>query len=1179
MAVDLTRFINEPEEPTNNNPLFTDLVSQPQELTPEETYTVAPEPKLAPVVDTYTPSKLGYNYSLTDLEKDPEFAMRAERFLQGVGRNENIFEYLRDENFSLSSAFVRSTEVGDWTEEEKLDYIYLRDKFNNANLKGFKERFNLVKDMSVDILADPLNILAGLFAIPTGGASLATRGALGTAAQAGVKKLTASQLSKRAALKQAKAVRAAKQTALFGAAEGMAWAGPHEFFLQDIDVDLGIRDEYDLGSIAGMTVAGGLVGGIAGGAIGGGLGLYGNRYLTKEFKHTNENLIDNVASSQTRKEVVEDSRIDLGLSTSGPTLNKVMANTLGKPTTWFNSYVDKSPTLKEFLKKLRYDYDTTLTSQGEKGVKEKSFGLFMGETIGKYQYALSKSLNVLYRTGWRARLDKKQNDTLAKLLRDDTLDIDNIDSLKGQVDPSVIQAYKGVRETLDTAFKDASQAGLFGPFVKFTKGYFPRLFKYEVLEMKKDKMIGLLVRSGHADPINELPTEQFIDELTDEVRKGVLRDAKSVDQKVFGKNFLEDAGVESGLLKDATPEQLLEAQTLKATQIVDDMLEYRWTPFELRQKGQRTNATGFLQERRFRNIKDEDLAEFLEDDVQQILETYFTNTGQAIARAKYFGKTLKEFEDNTIKPMIKELVESGMSKSDADKIAKQARKTHGRVTGIETDAGSFLKKEGWARSMADWGKLSQQMAHLPFATLSSVTEPLLLLSRAGLKDSPAVLKDIASSIVKEGNSVLDRSIKGIQRGVFGKKTKGIKDIGIQKEGESIFKTVDDDVWGELYKTGLALEQAVQERIEGLAGEGMYGKWAKRGQAAFFKVNLLTQWTKAVQLAAFTTGKRLIKTNAQRLSEGGLSQSNTKYLTQQLNDLGIDADEAVAWYRGSLKNGKFDDALAKAQDFYEDAYTSGANRFTKEIILNPSTAEANRPLWFSTPAAQLLVQFAGYPTVFNNTILKRFSNEAVNSPMQSIPKVLPTVLLMSAVAHIGNTIRSNGENLKDYETGLAKDNGQLIAESVRRWGGFGPFDYQSRWSNEYDRNVGAYTATLKAFAGPLPQDAIDGILYRKNIPEILVTNVPGYSALDLVLGEGTKKALRSAARGSSPATKSTAGLGSYSRGGIVLNVPNVKDEPDEMISRVTKEPFNATSESVQDVEDRALEGQLKELGLK
>ena len=1182
MTIDLTRFIDEPEESTNDNPLFADLVSEPYGLTPEQTYTVAPEPKLAPVVETSTPSNLNYNYSLTDLEKDPEFAKRAERFLQGVGRNENIFEYLRDENFSLSAAFVRSIEVGDWTEEEKQDYAYLRDKFNNANLKGFKERFNLVKDLSVDILTDPLNILAGIFAIPTGGGSLATRGALQGASQAAVKKLTASQLSKRAALKQAKAVKAAKQTALYGSVEGMAWAGPHEYFLQDIDVDLGMRDEYDLSSIAGMTVAGGAFGGLIGGAVGGGLGLYGNRYLTKEFKHTNENLIDNVASSQTRKEVVEDSKLETVLASSKNKLNVFIANSFGKPTTWFQGYVDKSPKLKQFLKDLRYDYDTTLTSQGEEGVKRQSFGLFMGETIGKYQYGLAKSLNVLYRVGWRARLDPKQNKQLVKMLQDKTLTLDSIDKVASNYDSALVTAYKGIRETLDKAFDDATAYDLFGPNVRKTAGYFPRLFKYDVLEKNKAEFKDIVVKSGHADILDEPQMFQFIEEGTDEIKKGILRDAKDIDQEIFGRNFVSEAtGGKVRKLKDATPEQIADAKVLKADAIVENMLEYRWTPFELRSKGQKNNAKGFLQERVFRNIKDEDISKFLEDDAQQILETYFTNTGQAIARSKYFGRTMLEFEEKTLKPMRKELEASGMTRDEAEKVIVKVRDTHRKVTGLEQYSQSTLKKNKWARGMADWGKLSQQMAHLPFATLSSVTEPLLLLSRAGLKDSPGVIKDIASALVKEGNSILDRSFKGIQRGVFGKKTTGVKDIGVpsQKKGASIFDTMDDDTWGELYKTGLALEQAVQERIEGLAGEGMYGSWAKNGQAAFFKVNLLTQWTKAVQLASFTTGKRLIKKNAQLLSEGGLSKSNKQYLTKQLNGLGVDANEAVTWYKGSLKNGKFDDSLAKAQDFYEGAYTSGANRFTKEIILNPSTAEANRPLWFSHPAAQLLVQFAGYPTVFNNTILKRFSNEAVNSPMQSIPKALPTVLLMTAVAHVGNTIRSNGANLKDYETGLSKDDSELILEGVRRWGGFGPFDYQSRWSNEFDRNVGGYTATLKAFAGPLPQDAIDGILYRKNIPEMIGTNLPGYSAYDLVLGEGTKKSLRSTLRGSSPKEKSTAGLGSYSRGGIVLNVPNVKDEPDEMISRVTKQPFNATSESVQDVEDRALEGQLKGLGLK
>lgn len=58
-----------------------------------------------------------------------------------------------------------------------------------------------------------------------------------------------------------------------------------------------------------------------------------------------------------------------------------------------------------------------------------------------------------------------------------------------------------------------------------------------------------------------------------------------------------------------------------------------------------------------------------------------------------------------------------------------------------------------------------------------------------------------------------------------------------------------------------------------------------------------------------------------------------------------------------------------ETFYSESMLGGANRFTKEIILNPRAAEANRPDWFGRPDAQFLIQFAGYPTVFNNTILK------------------------------------------------------------------------------------------------------------------------------------------------------------------------------------------------------------------
>jgi len=1176
--------------------------------TPEGYDTFVTEPTTEREVNPYdsTPGKT----TLTELRNDPEFAQRASRFLDGVGSNDNIFEYLRDSDYSLSAAAVRSFQTGKWTEEQKQDYAYLRERFNNADIGNWKERFGMIKDIGVDIVTDPFNIAAAIFAIPSGGQSLTANVALKTTAQQAIKQLTKSQLK----------TKAIKDTALFTAAEGAAWGGLHNYFLQDIDMDLGLQDDIDFTNIAATT----LLGGAIGGALGGGItaATYGRGakevakkvdtdvdtvpvtnmpepYQQLEFKFSNEEVIEDVARAKTRKEILEESEIEEALvepleklkakgkkaqSIGTIKLNKFIANTVGKPTTEFLSYIDKSPQLQALLKKFRYDYDVTLTKEGSELVKEKSYGLAVGERTGKYLYGLAKSFNVLDRVGFRARLAKDQQQQLNSLLRDKKVTGTKreaqragnkvwIRDLIGKehngfiVTEDVAVSYggknfdgtEGVRNILDESFNDLNRAGLFRPDTINKGGYFPRLFNYKALKENRERFQKDLIDAGHADPINELD-EVIIKNADNEKIKGVLEDAVGKDENVFGVNFLELAKGD-----------IEYAKQLKASRIVGDMLEERWTPFEIKimMKGKQAgDSAGRLQARRFTNLDDNKIAYVLEDDTQQILEDYFTNSARAIERSNYFGKNILEFESKFLvnKGGIKdELKASGMGENEVEGVLDNLRNMHKRVTGIETDSQSMWKKKGWARNAADWGKLIQQMAHLPLATLSSVTEPFLLLSRAGKSDAPKVISDIGNSIVKEGASVMDRTIKGFQRGVLRQRVKGIKDI-------------DDEAWGELYQTGLALEQAVQERLEGLAGEGLHGSVAKNLQQGFFKVNLLTQWTRAVQLASFTTGKRLIKQNAEKLSKGGLGKRKREYLTKQLGGLGVKADDAVAWYKKSTVNGKWDENIARSQEFYQEQYTSGANRFVKEIILNPSTAEANRPLWFSTPAAQMLIQFAGYPTVFTNTILKRFSYEAVNSPMQSIPKVLPTVILMSSVAHIGNYVRSQGNSLKDYETGRDKDAGELIFESVRRWGGLGFLDYVSRYDNEYERNVGSTTAALKTFAGPLPQDLIDTVLYRKGIPEVLATNLPGYSAYDLMFGEGTKKSLRAAARGTSSKDEEYK-VRQYSKGGIVTNVPNVKDEPDEMINRNTGLPFNATSEAAQDIEDRELKAQMEGLGLR
>ena len=109
------------------------------------------------IEETVTPpSTVKTKKSLTELVNDEEFSMRAERFLEGIESNENIFEYLRDAEYSLSAAATRSFQTGKWTDEQKDDYVYLQNAFRNADLKGFREHFGLVKDLAGDLLLDPL---------------------------------------------------------------------------------------------------------------------------------------------------------------------------------------------------------------------------------------------------------------------------------------------------------------------------------------------------------------------------------------------------------------------------------------------------------------------------------------------------------------------------------------------------------------------------------------------------------------------------------------------------------------------------------------------------------------------------------------------------------------------------------------------------------------------------------------------------------------------------------------------------------------------------------------------------------------------------------------------------------------------------------------------------------------
>ena len=1108
---------------------------------------------------------LSEKYTVAELRDNKTFNTKAERFLEGLGSNEDIFEYLRDSEYSLSSAMVRSLQTGKWTDQQKEDYVYLRDTFRNADLKSTRERLRAAKDITIDIVADPLNLLSVLFAIPTMGGSLATRAGANELVKQGIKRYNVSQLGKAA-------LQGAKRPAIYGAAEGAAWVGPYEYFSQSTDIDLGVRDDVDWNQVGAMTALGGVLGGTVTGALG---GISAAKYFDKQFKYANEQEALDAAkkfvgplneedATKLKNEVEVAETID-NFNIKRSMTERLIAASVGKPTTALLRVAEKSEPTQAFLDVLRYDIRRLLGPRKE-GVKKETFPETRGRLQGFFHYNLENSLNMIWKTGIFAKLDADQNTQLMVLFANP-----KATTFKNKpIDPEVKEAFfgsserMGLRNLLDIAFSKGNEYQMFALNQKVTN-YFPHKISHSKLAANPEGFAEKLIKYKHAEPINELKEQIFVDTTGKQI-KGFGVNQLSVDANLFktktgeGRDFLAEAGVPIrgdktyALLEDATESQLNQARQAKAKAIIDNMLERRWASFEIQSPNQVGNGYGFIKHRVFTNIPDDEMFDYIETDVRLVLQDYLTNVAEGVARTIHFGKTREDFRKKFIQPIREDLLSKKVSREETEKIIERVEDMYGYATGVDIPR----INNPILRGMSDWGRLTQQMAHLPLATISSITEPLLLLARVGVTDSPAAAGEIARALKMETAKTFDRAIKGIQRAA-GKKTRGIKDL-------------EDAEWKELYETGLALEQAVMDRIEGLTGDALTGSVAKNLQNMFFKTNLLTQWTSAVQLASFNVGKKLIRRNIERLykDEEGIVKLNAttkKYLQDQLEDLNVNPQLGLAWHRANIKTGAFDFGKASQADFYTKDIVNGANRFTKEIILNPSAAEANRPLWFGSPAGQLLMQFAGYPTVFNNTILKRFVTDSKDYPLQTTPKILGTTMLMTSVAMMGNYIRSGGKNWEQQEPG------ELVYEGIRRWGGVGFWEYADRLQTNVDLGGGQAASLIKSFAGPLGQDAIDMLIYRKGLAELATTNLPLYSALPKEVRDALKKRGREADKVLLDFLKSEemSKLQGFARGGLV-SVPQAIDEPDERINPYTGEPYNATSASVQDVEDRSLKSQ-------
>tara|TARA_R100001463_G_scaffold97347_1_gene151831 strand:+ start:3382 stop:8385 length:5004 start_codon:yes stop_codon:yes gene_type:complete len=1093
-------------------------------------------------------------YNTNDLDQDQVYQKVGERYLRAIGSNENLYENLRDAKYSIGDAVALAMKSDNWSDQTKADYKYLKTVFDNSNTTGVKHVLQATKDIAIDLVFDLPNLLAVPFIVSTGGAggialSAASRLGATQAFRQSAKKL-ALQFNKNKPMRAVSIgmTEGAYDAGVIGVSNQISdvQTGIREKFSTSEAIGM-----TGVGAVVGGGAAAGLV------KLGDLIARRQLNKFAEETGLRTEDLAD-AKPEQIRKwrEDLRQTDKILGLITGkattpfkefakgSPTIKEFLTNIRYDA---MRRLMDQGP---EEIAKTTFGAAVSKRQAEYILLMQKAMGNLSGK-FGKIDPADEKDILFLLTRD----IDLNNHVKLVNFNKKGLNDYEVIEPViidGRRISDDVMKAAKGINESFNKIYNDGfgletvggtvSKFDLFKNVSQRVANYFPRHWSIDAIKEQRDILENLLVNSRHTDMRLERMTNDGIEDLNlddgvtrytidfdadgkmiedsvakldPEVKKYIDVNEKTIDQKVFGdvinpktnKPFLEryngfeDMALESlkkkynlndlkinvstqkdllRLRPDLKDEFNLEARKFKARVIVQDLINKADPKYKnLQGEMPKLGSNSFMKSRAFDDISDADLQKygFVNTDVQSVLTDYALSMGKTIEKSRYFGRSERQFNTRFIEPILEELDASGI-KYNREELVDNLTKLYKVTAGVEDTVPAYIGKFG--RNAVDTLKVSQQLAHLGFATVSSLTEPLIALSRADLPDT----LNLTKSFVIAGSKFTKKAFV----------TAGDRVANLTGKKTKLFKELNDEDLYDTYQAGLSLENSVMDRIEGMYGEGLQSGTAKKISNWFFNLNGLTPWTQAVQMGAYKFGQQKVLRILNELNDNTnfygvtLSPKMKQRRVDQLAEIGIDSNQALVAYKNNIDaDGVFNEQAFRDSDFFEEQVSPASALFAREIILNPTAAEGSKPIWMSGYWAQLFVQFAGYPTAFNNTVLKGMARSMVRDPVANIPKVMGATTMMTGVAVMTNAIRSEGRSLQQEDT-------KVMAEAVRRWGGFGPYEYIHKYLEGAKYGGRETAAAIKAPLGPIPADLIDSVVTDKSIPEIIGTNIPFYSAL-------------------------------------------------------------------------------------
>jgi hypothetical protein len=1101
-------------------------------------------------VSSYVPQQ---KYTLTDLRKDEEFNKVTERFLTSLGEGETVgdlFGYFRGTDYNLADATRMVFDSGKFTDQQKTDYQYLRSKFDNADVGGFGEWVRAGANVTKEIVTDPTMIASALLVPWTGGTSAAARIAAGKAVQSSLKKLANKEIAEGVAKgvaklpgQKIKSPMSKNAKTVAASTEGFIYGSTANFTKQHADVNTDRREKVSPEESLAMGAVTAAIPAVLRGAGAG-------------YTKFNKSIADRRAAIIDGNEDYKLGTIDKVIEKTDAIVDYVTPNMrkltgfVNKPTSLLLDKMEASPTLNKVVKYFRYDAARSITAKDydiAKKVSNRSFYEDVNSLIGFRSEQLRAILDPLKTKGTvtvpklgsrdsffkipfkdapkaetqsffkRQRIADNVNDALAYYLRTGrktvTVDgrqikLEKAFNLTDKTTDDVITAGQSIKKLMTEIRNDAKREGL---EIGLIKNYLPRGFSYGDVKTE----IRNLDKGIEGKLVKELKAKEGL-KTNDEVRE--LLEEIINPSTVTGKSYTELATIGKGATRGAY--------------------------FSKR-------TPGLTKERTLKNIDENNILDYLDNNVENLLNDYIHQSSSFIQRKAGLGEDLDEFIVRFINPIKEELAAKGkkLTSEEYKRLEDIYLVTTGQVQQIDNVIG---------RTLSDIAVVGNQLALLPLATITSLSEVAVPLVRGAGKKAFQKGKT-ESGVDKGGIRILWETAGDYRKMWWNDVVK--KDIADARP-ESL---------KELNRFNRAMNRAGEDRSLAMYGQG-FGRRATQAQNKFFKINLLHDWTRFVQLTSFNVGKAKMYENLHELATNkSISAKRKIRLTNELKELGIDVTAGKRWVQsGGKASGKF----------YDENFLPSAARYVDEVIMNPTAAANQKPLWHSMPSTRWAFGLMGFPTAFSNTVLKNAAREVAKDvrgkEFVGTPQVLSGVTAMTAIAMFGNTLRSKGQNLEDLESG-EKDIGDEVLDAAVRTGLLGPTEqlYRTQKGLEYDNFIRSVT---QRFTGPAVDDILRLFDDWTGPLTFAVDEVPGIALLRSTNPEAYKE-IKSAAREADKALgltrktktkeeKEEVYIPLYSTGGIVRQqyfkgeevskdfpVTDVKETAADRVDPFTGQPYS------------------------